>query len=417
MKCGYKTPTKLSPSKAKHETSPTKYESSPTKHESSPIKYLSNPAKHNSSPAKREPEGNKECRSPQTAECLETSIDHLSPSKVDVPKPDRPLYNKENLLRRLSEVETKDVDCSPLQDSGYASILHDDSQYQDEEGDFSKCTLSPTSFETPKQHGLQNEKPLVVSRTLLPALHFEEAMCSTLKRNFRRGRKIYLDAFEEMVSREDYGLDKLIGKKMGLERLDILGELFKRDFKHILGNILRHLGEMDLINVVSVSTTWKKIVQSDSWAYRLYEKCYKEKCEIECKNTKSVATREESLFRIPLHPVQKVASAAVCVSKRNGKNKHTTPHSRHTEFSEVGKTLINNQSLKVCTVCGSPAKYDSYQNRAICTRHGCLWDFCTLCNCKYHFSKDCPTSKPQSHKCLSETLPGSKKSKQNLRRL
>ncbi|PIO33166.1 hypothetical protein AB205_0039610 [Aquarana catesbeiana] len=396
MKCGLKSPTKLSPSKSKHDSSPTKHDSSPTKHDQVPCK---------------------EYGSPQKLDCLETNIDQLSPTKVDSFKQDRPVNNKENLLRRLEEAEVNDIDCSPLQDSGYASILQNDSQSQDEEDEFSTSCLP--SFETPKQLGSQSEKPASVCFTsMLPVLRFEEAICSTLKKSSKGSPRFDWDAIEEVASSETYGLDKLIGKKMGLERLDILGELFKRDFKHLLSNILRHLSAMDLINVISVSSTWRKIVQRDSWAYSVYQKCHKEICEKEARHAENAATRDSSLFRLPLASVQKIASAACCVSKKKcNKKKPSTPHSRHIEFNEVGKTLVNDKSLKVCRDCGSPAKFDSYLHRAICTRESCQLDFCTLCNCEYHFSKDCMSSVNRNHKYLSQPLPGSKKSKQNLRRL
>lgn len=391
MKCGFKTPTKLSPSKLKPEASPTKHECEPCKGQE-----LSPKAGHSDS-----------------------GVEHLSPSRVDVIQEDKPVNNKENLLRRLSAVETNDLECSPLQDSGYSSVLLNDSQSQDED-DFSTSVTSIPLFETPRQQTLQEKAAPVHPSTLsLPVLRFEEVVCSTLKKSHKRNPKVDWNTVEEVVSREAFGLDRLIGKKMGLERMDILGELFQRDFKHLLRKILRHLSAIDLINVISVSTTWRKILQRDSWAYSIYEQCHKEICEKEARKTEHTATRDSSLFRIPLSTVQKVASAACCVSKKksNKKNKPSASYSRYSEFNEAGKTLNNDQSLKVCKDCGSPAKYDSYLHRAICTRQSCQMDFCTLCNCKYHFAKDCMTSKTQNHRCLLEPLPGSKKSKQNLRRL
>ncbi|XP_069810400.1 F-box only protein 5 isoform X2 [Dendropsophus ebraccatus] len=391
MKCGLRTPTKLSPSKIKPEVSPTKREHEPCK---------------------------ESVVSPK-AEYSDASVEQLSPSRVNILQEDRPVNNKENLLRRLSAAETNELECSPLQDSGYSSILHDDSQIQDE-GDFSTSVASIPLFETPKQQTSQDKAAVVHSSTrCLPALRFEEAVCSTLKKSFKSCPKFLRVTVEEVVSHEAFGLENLIGKKMGLERIDILGELFQRDFKHLLSKIFRHLSAMDLINVISVSTTWRKILQRDNWAYSVYRLCHKEICEREARRTEHTATRDSSQFRIPLSSVQKVASAACCVSKKKSiKNKKpSSSHSRHSEFMEIGKTLINDQSLKVCRDCGSPAKYDSCQHRAICTRESCQLDVCTLCNCKYHFSKDCSTSKAQSHRSLSGALAGSKKSKQNLRRL
>ncbi|KAM5164311.1 F-box only protein 5 [Mantella aurantiaca] len=455
MKCGYISPTKLSPSKAKHECSPTKHGSSPikhspkhesspmkhspSKHESSPMKH--SPSKHESSPMKHSPSKHqsspihhspfkhgfslkkyeqslKEYELPEKLDCSGMNIDPLSPTKVDIFKPDRPVNNKENLLLRVEEAEVNNVDCSPSQDSGFGSLLYNDSQSQDEEDEFSTSCLA--SFDTPKQLGSQSENPasLVCSTSKLPVPCFEEATCSTLKKRWRGGPRFDGDAFDVVSCSDAYSLDKLIGKKMGLDRLDILGKLFKRDFKHLLSKILRHLSGIDLINVISVSSTWRRILQSDSWAYRVYQQCQKEICEKESRRAEHAATREVSLFRLPLASVQKVASAACCVSKlKSNKKKQTALYSRHAEFNEIGKMLNNDQSLKVCRDCGSPAKYDSYIHRAICTRESCQLDFCTLCNCKYHFSKDCMGGVMRNNKNSSQPLPGSKKSKQNLKRL
>ncbi|KAM3932161.1 F-box only protein 5 isoform 1-T3 [Leptodactylus fuscus] len=390
MKCGFKTPTKSSPSKIKPDVSPSKLE-----HESGKGQELSPKAGYS-----------------------DASVERLSPSRVLIIHEDRPVNNKENLLHRLNAVETNDLECSPLQDSGYSSVLLNDSQSQDEE-DFSTSVTSSPLFETPKQQASQEQVVAVHPSTIhLPVLRFEEAVCSTLKKNCKGSPKIDWDTVEEVVSSQNFGLDKLIGKKMGRERMDILGEFFQRDFKHLLSKILRHLSAIDLINVIVVSTTWRKILQRDDWAYSLYKQYRTEICDKAVRKTEHAATRDSSLFRIPLSSVQKVASAACCVSKKKSSKKNkSSSYSRHAEFTEVGKTLTNDQLLKVCRDCGSPAKYDSYQHRAICTRESCQLDFCTLCNCQYHFSKACTTSKAPNHRYLSEPLPGSKKSKQNIRRL
>ncbi|NP_001037934.1 F-box only protein 5 [Xenopus tropicalis] len=329
-------------------------------------------------------------------------------------KDDLPLHNKENLLHRFGDLEThSDEEYSGLQDSGYSSILQNDSPCQDEtDNNVSDIQLR----ETPKNF-VQFQKPLhTLSTKNLPALRFEEAMCSTLKKMRKTSKKIDWNAVDDVVCGGNYGLENLIGKNMGLERFDILAELFHRDFKHLLTKILRHLSAMDLINVISVSTTWRKILQKDNSAYNSYKLGCKELCEKKAKVSAHTATRDESLCRVPLASVQKVAASSLCTSKKQSKNRGLS-NNRHAEFIEVAQTLKNDQCLKVCVDCSSPAKYDPYLHRATCTRESCKFDFCTLCSCKYHGSKCCQTSKPRSYRVPSEPLPGSKKSKQNLRRL
>lgn len=86
-------------------------------------------------------------------------------------------------------------------------------------------------------------------------------------------------------------------------------------------------------------------------------------------------------------------------------------------FQQAARNLKNTESLKVCHRCGSPAKYDSYLQRATCSRESCGFDFCTKCMCSYHSSSDCVSSKPVKHNSVLGPLPGTKKSKQNLKRL
>ena len=84
-------------------------------------------------------------------------------------------------------------------------------------------------------------------KNLLPALHFEKVVCSTLKKNCKRNPKIDWEKLKEFISSGNFRLQNIIGRKMGLECVDILSELFRRGLKHLLANILTQLSEMDLI--------------------------------------------------------------------------------------------------------------------------------------------------------------------------
>ena len=84
---------------------------------------------------------------------------------------------------------------------------------------------------------------------------------------------------------------------------------------------------------------------------------------------------------------------------------------------QVAKTLKKNESLKACIRCNSPAKYDCYLQRATCKRESCGFDYCTKCLCTYHTTEDCSNGKPLKASYKMGPLPGTKKSKKNLRRL
>uniref|UniRef100_A0A8C5T7W0 F-box protein 5 n=1 Tax=Malurus cyaneus samueli TaxID=2593467 RepID=A0A8C5T7W0_9PASS len=284
---------------------------------------------------------------------------HAATRNVGLEDGERPIHNKENnqITQTLDEgiCEMEGMESSKLnEDSGYSSILG--TQYADAIEHEDSLPLAGNLCGTPKHCLMKNQNQEQFSKkTLLPVIHYEEVICSTLKKSGKRNLKSWA-AVDRIVSRGKVELCNLIGKKMGLDRIDILAELFQKNLKHVLANILRHLSEMDLVNFAKVSTTWQKILQEDKWIFQMYSRA-------------------------------------------------------------AARNLKNTESLKACHRCGSPAKYDSYLQRAMCNRESCGFDFCTKCMCSYHSSSDCVSSKPVKHTSMPGPLPGTKKSKQNLKRL
>ncbi|TNN85457.1 F-box only protein 43 [Liparis tanakae] len=58
----------------------------------------------------------------------------------------------------------------------------------------------------------------------------------------------------------------LIGRKMGLRKVDVLTELRKRNLRHVLSLILGHLAPESLYMCGQVCTSWKEILQQDKRA-------------------------------------------------------------------------------------------------------------------------------------------------------
>ncbi|XP_035955297.2 F-box only protein 5 isoform X2 [Halichoerus grypus] len=281
--------------------------------------------------------------------------------EVETENENKPFHNKENqhvqqILNSSNEIVELETS-GPYEDSGYSSFSQQSGFNEHEEG-----SLPLENFSDSPQSCLQMQSPdQYPSKNLLPALHFAKMVCSTLKKNAKRNPKIDWEKLKEFISSENFKLHNIIGRKMGLECVDILSELFRRGLRHLLANILTQLNDMDLINMSKVSTTWKKILEDDKGAFQLYNKA-----------------------------IQRVT---------------------------VAKTLKGNESLKACIRCNSPAKYDCYLQRAICKREGCGFDYCTRCLCNYHTTKECSNSKPLKANYKIGPLPGTKKSKKNLRRL
>ncbi|XP_042540950.1 F-box only protein 5 [Dipodomys spectabilis] len=347
----------------------------------------------------------------------------VSPKVVEFEPKGKPLYNKENqhvqqTLNSLSDVE--ELEASRLyEDSGYSSFTQQSSLSEHEEG---SLVLEENFGHSPQSCLLPTESSdSYPNRNLLPVLHFEKVVCSTLKKNAKRNPKVDREMLKEVIFRENFKLQNVIGRKMGLECVDILSELFRRGLRHLLASILTQLNGMDLISLSKVSTTWKKILENDKWAFQSYEKAMKRFFENKIKFSPHASTREYVTIRTALASVQK---SAIQAPSRNTQaklssqgNQKGSTHSRHSEFSEMAKTLKKNESLKACVRCNSPAKYDCYLQRATCKREGCGFDYCTQCLCDYHITKDCSNGKLLKDSCKTGPLPGTKKSKKNLRRL
>ncbi|NWS16371.1 FBX5 protein, partial [Pachyramphus minor] len=343
---------------------------------------------------------------------------HTATTNLELEDGGRPIHNKENkqVTQRLDEViyEMEALENSKLnEDSGYSSMLS--TQYADAIEHEDSIPLAGNLCGTPKHCLMRNQnQEQFTKKTLLPVSHYEEMICSTLKKNGKRNLKSWA-AIDKIVFRGKAELCNLIGKKMGLDRIDILTELFQKNLKHILANILRHLSEVDLINFAKVSTTWRKILQEDKWIFQMYSKAVKNLSN-SMKAPEHAATREYVVYRVSLASIQKATPPKI-LNKKNTRSKASKNHSRLVEFSEAAKTLKNTESFKACHRCGSPAKYDSYLQRATCNRESCGFDFCTKCMCSYHSSSDCMSGKPVKPTTMPGPLPGTKKSKQNLKRL
>lgn len=343
----------------------------------------------------------------------------VSPRIVELETESKPLHNKENQHVQPSLTSSDDIrvleTTGPCEDSGYSSFSQQSGLSEHEEASL------PLDIDSPQSSLLQTQSlDQFPNRNLLPALHFAKVVCSTLKKNTKRNPKIDWEKLKEYSV--NFRLQNIIGRKMGLECVDILSELFRRGLRHLLANILTQLSDMDLINVSKVSTTWKKILEDDKGALQLYNKAIQRVTEKNIKFSPHASTRENVMFRTALASVQK--SAAQTPPSKDARPKLSNPsdqkgsiYSRHSEFSEVAKTLKKNESLKACIRCNSPAKYDCYLQRATCKREGCGFDYCTRCLCNYHTTKDCLNGKPLKASYKVGPLPGTKKSKKSLRRL
>ncbi|NWI61621.1 FBX43 protein, partial [Calyptomena viridis] len=258
-----------------------------------------------------------------------------------------------------------------------------------------------------------------LSRT--PALKIVHEICLQRQRSDQKPIPDKIDETE--IFALDHVLPGLIGKKMGLEKLDILTELKDRNLKHVLAIVLDALTVESLCSIWKVSKNWREIVVQDKSAdkrRKLYIKQLKEEDGEYLLKAEDAATRLNILNRSALRPVQ--AQARTPVLQTPPSYTELTPSntsnstSRQEEYMKVAKTLYTDEALKPCPRCQYPAKYQLVKKRGLCSREACAFEFCILCLHAFHGSKEC-NSLSAKRKNKKDAPPGSAQSKRNLKRL
>ncbi|TSN48452.1 F-box only protein 5 [Bagarius yarrelli] len=361
--------------------------------------------------------------SPELKEPKQSAPSSLVPSSITCPHleltgPD----NKENREEKTSAGDA--LLCEDVaEDSGYLS-LHN-SQLEHWDGD-SHCVETPER-DTETDNCILSPLQSDSKSSCLPVLKFQEEVCRQLAKSYKRNQCYDWTLINKLAER--YGLQNIIGPKMGLEYVDVLGALLKKDMKHILTRILGLLGDWDLINTdpnsdfyscTKVSRTWRKIIHQDQSAV---QRCRRADDMLRLQGSERSTgslSRDFGLSRVVFSCLQSVASSTP--SHKSSKKSHSQTEagsSRFTEFHEASKSLKEHEALRSCRLCGSPARYDSAMKRAVCLRASCAFDFCSLCQSAYHGSTKCLRGivRTSSPRCQTAPLAGSARSKRNIRRL
>ncbi|NXN93442.1 FBX43 protein, partial [Rhinopomastus cyanomelas] len=295
----------------------------------------------------------------------------------------------------------------------------------------SACTSTKERGFFSEDHELiLEEKPsgdLLVSHRDLsktPALKVVHEICLQRQRSGQNQVPDNTDGTE--IFALEHVLAGLIGKKMGLEKLDILTELKQRNLKHVLAIVLEALTVESLCSIWKVSKNWREIIIQDKSAderRKFYIEHLKEEPEEHLLKAQDAATRLNVLNRSALRPVQAqartpVAQALTSYTELTPRRCSSVPHSttRREEYIKVAKTLFTDEALKPCPRCQYPAKYQLVKKRGLCSREVCSFEFCILCLHDFHGSKECK-SLSAKWKNKKDAPPGSAQSKRNLKRL
>ncbi|KAM6967828.1 F-box only protein 43 [Aplochiton taeniatus] len=274
--------------------------------------------------------------------------------------------------------------------------------------------------------------------SLTPALQLVHAMC---QRNARRTlpeqssleELLRLTAASVVATPETFRttmpLAGLIGRKMGVGKVDVLTELKKRNLRHILAVVLRYLSSEEVYRFGQVSDSWNEIVRQDQLAHhrrKLYVKETKASFELSrASRVPDAETRLTLASRPALKSVQSQARTPGGCTPQSAsgtltplQHRASTCSSRREEFQLVAKTLFNDECLKSCPRCQRPARCHTVKREGVCSRADCGFQFCTACLRAFHGSKECVSQSGGCSRSKKDLLlPGSAQSKRNLRRL
>ncbi|XP_060686766.1 F-box only protein 5 [Hemiscyllium ocellatum] len=282
------------------------------------------------------------------------------------------------------------------------------------------ATASPTQNRTgdPGLEAKPSEKNLALTKwQRLPALQVGWAVCQSMGR-VKGKLRVDKSLLKETLRGQVFTVDNLIGRKMGLEYVDIWKELLDRGFPNLLKIILRFLTLPNLLNCVKVSKTWKRIVYDDKRASQLLRNALHLQRLSGADSLGDTAVRRNVVSRGVLSSVQRVgvSSPQKCLTQPSSPVKLNRVSQRSIRHQQVVKTLKQDETLKTCPLCASPAIFTPCEERAICSNANCSYDYCSLCFDTFHGSKECARRHYRNHS-KSQPQAGSKKSKRNLKRL
>ncbi|KAJ3598173.1 hypothetical protein NHX12_001686, partial [Muraenolepis orangiensis] len=212
----------------------------------------------------------------------------------------------------------------------------------------------------------------------------------------------------------------LIGRKMGVGKLDILTELKKRNLRHILAVILNHLAPEDVHRFGQVCPSWIEIIGQDR---RASGRRKSHLSELEAAQEQSGAvhvmdaeTRLALTKRAVLGSVQAQSKSFTDCTPQSTKrtltpsqltNSHSggSNRSKQDKFLQVAKTLFSDEYLKPCPRCQHPAKCHPVKMEGMCSQADCGFKFCTACLCAFHGARDCLSHSARRH-AKRDIIPG-----------
>ncbi|XP_029447654.1 F-box only protein 43 isoform X2 [Rhinatrema bivittatum] len=150
-------------------------------------------------------------------------------------------------------------------------------------------------------------------------------------------------------------LSRLIGKKMGIEKIDILAELKCRNLKHVLALVLDASTVESLCSIWKVSRIWREIVVQDKNANerrKLYIEQLKTETEGHLLQAENAATRLNLLSRSALKSIQSQGNSIFhtppsCKEFLTPKHGLSVPRSSSKQEEYVKNAMVDLQSGEI----------------------------------------------------------------------
>ncbi|XP_046574547.1 F-box only protein 5-like [Haliotis rubra] len=181
--------------------------------------------------------------------------------------------------------------------------------------------------------------------------------------------------------------DRLIGRKVGLEKVDILNEMHARSIEGV-SLVLSYLEPKELCRIRAVSRQWKTICDTDN---RASARCHK---YIKSLKSRAASVGKENLGKTKTgHRHLTPGGLLTSVQHTPRSPKKMPVVNLFTQHSQVVSSLKSDDTLRHCPRCNSAAK--THCDRGVCTSDNCKFDFCVKCFCEHHGSRELRASGTQ----------------------
>nr|XP_020462421.1 F-box only protein 43 [Monopterus albus] len=295
-----------------------------------------------------------------------------------------------------------------------------------------RMTIAKPENMTPFSTAVTPVRTTPVDLSLTPALQLVHAMCQQRAQMFAGQSPSLKEQLKSTAAlaqtpvmfRTTMPLAGLIGRKMGLGKVDILTELKKRNLRHILAIILGHLTSESVYRCCSIPNL--VVSNCDIGIKRSHLSEMEAALELgAAAHVPDAETRLALLKRSALKTVQSQSRTLLyctphsedsTLTKLQHSGAHSGSKSKRDKFLEVARTLFSDECLRPCPRCQHPARCRPVKGEGVCSRASCGFQFCTACLCAFHGSRECGSQSVGRRK-KDIILPGSAQSKRNVKRL